>query len=385
MSSFGEKGTETVSENKRIRLVDLEGQYKKIKAEIDAAVLNVLSSTQFIMGKEVGEFERAAAAYIGAKYAIGCASGTEALQITMMALGIGRGDEVVTSPFTFVATAETIVLLGATPVYVDIDPRTYNVDPSKLEQAITTKTKAIIPVHLYGQPADMDPMDETARKHGLKVIEDAAQAFGAEYKGRRAGTLGDVACFSFFPSKNLGAFGDAGMVMTNDAGLAERVRMISLHGSRKKYQHEILGVNSRLDTIQAVVLKVKLPHLEEYNKARQMAAARYSALLAGTPVTTPYAAPGGEHIYHQYTLRVPKRDALAAFLKTREIPHAIYYPVPLHLQKAFSMSVGKNGDFPQTERAAMEVLSLPMHTELTEGEQEFITGAIREFYAAGNA
>jgi dTDP-4-amino-4,6-dideoxygalactose transaminase len=373
-----------LNEQRSIRLVDLLGQYQKIKPEIDAAVMQVLGSTQFIMGKEVGEFESAVAGYLGVKYAIGCASGTDALLIALMALGIGRGDEVITSPFTFVATAETVVLLGATPVYVDIDAKTYNIDPSKIEQAITSRTKAIIPVHLYGQSADMDPIMELAQKHGLKVIEDAAQAFGAEYKGKKVGSLGDVACISFFPSKNLGACGDAGMITTNDEQLAKRIRMISLHGSQKKYQHEILGLNSRLDTLQAAILRVKLKYLDGWNQRRQSFAAMYSEQLDGAGVVTPYVMPGCKHIYHQYSIRLPKasgktRDALITFLNSKEIPTAIHYPIPLHLQNAFAFLGKKLGDYPVSEATAREILSLPMHTELDREQIGYITTEIKAF------
>jgi dTDP-4-amino-4,6-dideoxygalactose transaminase len=375
-----------LDERRNIRLVDLLGQYQKNKPEIDEAVMHVLSSTQFIMGKEVGEFESAAAGYLGTKHAVGCASGTDALQISMMALGIGRGDEVITSPFTFVATVETVVLLGATPVYVDIDPKTYNIDPSKIERAISPRTKAIIPVHLYGQSADMDPITDVAQKHGLKVIEDAAQAFGAEYKGRRVGSLGDAACISFFPTKNLGAFGDAGMITTNDEQLAERIRMISLHGSRKKYQHEVLGVNSRLDTLQAAILRVKLKRLDGWNRLRQQFAGMYSVQLESSGVITPYVMPCCTHIYHQYSIRVPKssgktRDALVADLNSRGIPTAVHYPIPLHLQRAFAHLGKKVGDYPVSEAVASEILSLPMHTELDEVQIDYITGEIKSFLA----
>jgi dTDP-4-amino-4,6-dideoxygalactose transaminase len=375
----------SLSDGKRsIKLVDLFGQYQRIRPEIDEAVTSVLASTQFILGKEVGEFEAAAANYLGTKYAIGCASGTDALQIAMMALGIGEGDDVITSPFTFVATAETIVLLGGTPVYVDIDPMTYNIDSSKIERAITGRTKAIIPVHLYGQPAHMDSIMEIARKRGLRVIEDAAQAFGAEYKGRKVGNFGDIGCFSFFPSKNLGAFGDAGMVTTNDEQLAERMRMISLHGSRKKYQHEILGINSRLDTLQAAILKVKIKYVDAWNRSRQDFAARYSQKLKDSGVITPYVMPGCTHIYHQYSIRLPRgsgktRDALVAYLKSRGIPTAVHYPISLHLQKAFAYLGKAEGEYPFSETVASEILSLPMHTELDEEQIEYIVREIREF------
>lgn len=365
----------------KLQMVDVVGQYRTIKQDVDRAINAVLESGMFIQGKEVGELECAIAGYLGVKSALGCASGTDALQIAMMALGIGPGDEVITTPFTFVATAETIAILGARPVYVDIDPRTFNIDPSRIESAITPRTKAIIPVHLYGQPADMDPLCDLARRHAIPVIEDAAQAMGASYHGRKVCALGTIGCISFFPSKNLGCFGDGGMVVTNDPALAESMRVIASHGSRVRYYHEVLGLNSRLDTLQAAILSAKLPHLEEYNTARRKAAARYNELLSGLPVTVPYVAPGVDHIFHQYTLRVPRRDALSTFFREKGIPHGIYYPVPLHLQKAFAMSGGKQGDFPATERAAEEVISLPMHTELTDEHLEFITGVMRTFYS----
>jgi len=364
----------------KIQMVDVVGQYLKIKPDIDNAIHRVLDSGQFIQGKEVGEFECQVAEYLGIRFAVGCASGTDALQIAMMALGIGQGDEVITTPFTFVATAETIAILGARPVYVDIDPSTYNIDPALIEKAITPRTKAIIPVHLYGQPSDMDPIMEIARRRGLKVIEDAAQAMGASYKAKKVCTFGDIGCISFFPSKNLGCFGDGGMMVTQDEALWKQLKMIASHGSKERYYHETLGVNSRLDTIQAAILMVKLRHLEEYNSHRQTAASRYDALLKGTPVVTPHIDPKCQHIFHQYTVRAPHRDALAAWLKEKGVPHAVYYPVPLHLQKAYAASGNRKGDFPVTEKAAEEVLSLPMHTELTEEQQSHITGVIQEFY-----
>lgn len=364
-----------------LHMVDVVGQYSRIRSEVDAAIQKVLASGQFILGKEVGEFECKIAGYLGVSYAVGCASGTDALQIALMALGIGPGDEVITTPFTFVATTETIVLLGAKPVYVDIDPRTYNIDPSKIEQAVTRRTKAIIPVHLFGQAASMDPILEVALRHGLKVIEDAAQSLGASYKKRKVCTFGDTACISFFPSKNLGAFGDAGMVVTNDRALAEKMKMITVHGSKERYHHDILGVNSRLDTLQAVVLEVKLKYLDEWNARRKSFAARYTQLLAGLPIVTPYTDPECDHIFHQYTIRAPRRDALAALLGARKIPHGIHYPIPLHLQRAFVSSGTKIGDFPETERAAGEVISLPMHTELTEEQLQYITASVRAFYS----
>lgn len=365
-----------------LHMVDVVGQYRKIKTELDAAVHKVLDSGQFILGKEVGEFECQIAGYLGVKYAIGCASGTDALQVAMMALGIGPGDEVITTPFTFVATTETILLLGAKPVYVDIDARTFNIDPTRIEPAITERTRAIIPVHLYGQAANMDPIMAVARKHNLRVIEDAAQALGAAYKEKKVCTFGDIGCISFFPSKNLGAFGDAGMVVTNDQQLAERMKMITVHGSKTRYYHDMLGLNSRLDTLQAAILSVKLKYLDEWNETRRKAARRYDELLQDTPVTVPYVAAHCTHIFHQYTLRAPKRNALADHLKAKAIPHAIYYPVPLHMQKAFAVAGKRKGDYPIAEQAAEEVISLPMHTELTEEQLVYIVDAIREFYRA---
>jgi dTDP-4-amino-4,6-dideoxygalactose transaminase len=365
----------------KMQMVDVVGQYAKIKTEVDEAIHRVLASGQFIMGKDVADLENEIAAYLGVKHGVACASGTDALQIAMMAMDIGPGDEVITTPFTFVATAETIGILGARPVYVDIDPKTYNIDPALIEAAITPRTKAIIPVHLYGQPANMDAIMRIARARGLKVIEDSAQGLGATYRGTKVCAIGDCGCISFFPSKNLGAFGDGGMIVTNDAALADRLRMIAAHGSRVRYYHEVLGVNSRLDTIQAAILRVKARYLDAWNAERRRAAARYTELLAGTPAVTPFIDPAGEHIFHQYTLRVPERDGLDERLKEKGIPHAIYYPVPLHLQKAFAMSGYHAGDFPVTEQACREVVSLPMHTELTDEQQQFVCTTIREYYA----
>ncbi len=359
-----------------IQMVDVVGQYKKIKGEIDAAIQRVVESGQYILGPDVREFEQEAATYLGVRHAIGCASGTDALQVAMMALEIKPDDEIITTPFTFVATTETIALLGAKPVYVDIDPLTFNIDPALIERAITRKTKAIIPVHLYGQPADMDPIIDVAGSHGLSVIEDTAQAMGADYKGKKAGGIGLMGSISFFPSKNLGAFGDAGMVVTNDGAIAEKLRMIIVHGSKVRYKHEILGVNSRLDSIQAAVLRVKLRYLDQWRDARRAAARRYDALFKGTGITTPAEAPFGTHIYHQYTVRLRNRDTVAAKLTEQRIPYGIYYPIPLHLQVAFRQSGMGEGAFPVTEQACREVLSLPMHTELTEDQQSYVASAV---------
>ncbi|MFQ5798067.1 MAG: DegT/DnrJ/EryC1/StrS family aminotransferase [Bacteroidota bacterium] len=363
----------------KIQMVDLITQYERIKPEIDAAIQRVIDSGQFIMGKEVYEFEKALARYLKTRYAIGCASGTDALQIALMALGVDPGDEVITTPFTFVATVETIVLLGAKAVFVDVEEDTLNIDPSKIEQALTKKTKVIIPVHLYGQPAEMDSIMEISRKHGLRIVEDAGQAIGAEYRGRRVGGIGDIGCISFFPSKNLGAFGDAGMMVTNNSELADRLRLISLHGAKMKYSHDVVGLNSRLDTIQAAILNTKLKYVEEWHEVRRRTAAKYDELLKDSGASLPHVRPHNRHIFHQYTIRVKNRDGLSKSLKSKEIPHAIYYPVPLHLQPAYKRFGYREGDFPISERLAKEVLSLPMHTELTIAQLEYIATAVREF------
>jgi len=362
-----------------IHMVDVVGQYKKIKPEIDDVVQRVLNSGQYILGKEVTEFENEIANYLGVKYGIGCASGTDALQVAMMALGIGPGDEVVTTPFTFVATTETIVLLGAKPVYVDIDPKTFNIDPALVEAAITSRTKAIIPVHLYGQSCDMDPLMAVANMHKIPVIEDMCQAIGADYKGKKLGGIGAMGAISFFPSKNLGAFGDAGMVVTNDQALAEKLRMIVVHGSRVRYKHEVIGVNSRLDALQAAMLRVKLRYLDEWIAARQTAARWYDKGFAGTGVTTPFIASYGTHVFHQYTIRIKaKRDKAAELLAAQKIPHAIYYPIPLHKQEAYLPMTDASHAMPVTDAATAEVLSLPMHTELDEQQIAHIVNAVRE-------
>jgi dTDP-4-amino-4,6-dideoxygalactose transaminase len=363
---------------KPIQMVDVVGQYKKIKKDIDETALRVIESGQYILGKEVSEFENEIARYIGVKYAVGCASGTDALMIAMMALGIGRGDEVVTTPFTFAATTETIVLLGAKPIYVDIDPATYNLDPSKVEAAITKNTKAIIPVHLYGQSADMDPLMQAANNHGIPVIEDMCQAIGADYRGKKLGGIGTMGCISFFPSKNLGAFGDAGMVVTNDVKLSEKLHMIVVHGSRERYKHEIIGVNSRLDALQAALLRVKLKYLDQWINARRTAASEYNLFFKDSGIDVPFEASYGKHVFHQYTIRLKNRDQVAQALIKKNIPFGIYYPIPLHLQEAYSAAGKPKGTFPVTEKASDEVLSLPMHTELDEEQQKYIAQSIKE-------
>lgn len=362
----------------KIQMVNLKKQYDQIKEEIDAAVAEVIESTQFIMGKKVSEFEGRCAEYLNSKHAIACANGTEALQIAMMALGVKPGDEVITSPFTFVATAETIALIGATPVYVDIDERTYNIDPSKIEAAITPKTKGIIPVHLYGQAANMEPILEIAAKHNLWVLEDTAQAFGTQYKGRKAGSMAVAGSTSFFPSKNLGAYGDAGMIFSQDDELAGKIRMIANHGSKERYVHEILGLNSRMDTLQAAILNVKLNYIDQWNEARAKNAAIYSEKLKDTDVVLPYKADFSNHIYHQFSIRVKDRAGLQAHLTSKEIPSAVHYPIPLHKQPAFA-HYAPEANLPIAEKVASEIISLPMYPELTVEEIEYISSAITEF------
>jgi dTDP-4-amino-4,6-dideoxygalactose transaminase len=363
---------------KPIQMVDVVGQYNKIKSEIDAAALRVIESGQYILGSDVAQFENEIAAYLGARYAVGCASGTDALLVALMALGIGRGDEVITTSFTFVATVEMLALLGAKPVYVDIDEKTFTMEPNKIEKAITSKTKAILPVHLYGQSVDMDPLLEIARQHNLFVIEDMCQAIGAEYKGKKVGTLGTIGCISFFPSKNLGGFGDSGMVVTNDPALAETMRMIITHGSKERYKHEIIGLNSRLDTLQAAMLRVKLRYLDKWISARREFAKKYNNLFTNASLQLPFVAPYGKHVYHQYTLRLKNRDHVAEHLRKKNIPHAIYYPIPLHLQNAYRTKEFSEGSLPVTENIAKEVLSLPMHTELDDEQQEYIAKSVIE-------
>ncbi len=367
-------------------MVDLRGQYLAIKEEIDDAIAEVLGSTRFIKGPVVGKLEYELAGYLDGAYALGVGNGTDALQVAFMALGIGPGDEVITPAFTFIATAEAAALLGATPVFVDIDPQTFNIDPDRIEELITPRTKAIVPVHLFGQSADLDPILEVAQRHGLPVIEDNAQAIGATYKGRKIGYLGAIGTLSFFPAKNLGAYGDGGAVLTNDEGLYEHMKMITNHGGRHKYYNEIVGVNSRLDALQAAILRVKLRHLDAFIETRRQAADHYDALFAESDyITTPPRAPYARHTFHQYTLRIAPeapggRDALRDHLKDKDIPHGVYYPVPLHKLPVFAEpGAMRQGDLSETERAAAEVISLPMHTELTAAQQDYIAGAVLEF------
>ncbi|MGZ3865527.1 MAG: DegT/DnrJ/EryC1/StrS family aminotransferase [Bacteroidia bacterium] len=368
-------------------MVDLKGQYQKIKAEVDKGIQEVIDGTAFINGPAVKDFQADLEKYLGVKHVIPCANGTDALQIAMMALGLKPGDEVITASFTYVATAEVIGLLGLTPVLVDVYPDTFCIDVAAIEKAITPKTKAIVPVHLYGQCADMEAIMALAKKHNLAVIEDVAQAIGADYTfangtKAKAGTIGTIGCTSFFPSKNLGCYGDGGAIYTNDEELAKKCKMIAHHGQSVQYVHDVLGVNSRLDTIQAAVLKVKLKHLDEYAAARNKAAAYYDKAFANhTKIKTPFRSKNSTHVFHQYTLQFNgvDRNKLREFLASREIPSMIYYPIALHMQKAYRSDRYKEGAFPVTEKLCGCVLSLPMHTELEEETLKFITDSVLEF------
>ncbi len=361
----------------KVPMLDLKAQFATIREEVMRAVEAVFESQYFILGPQVAAFEEEIARYVGARHAIGCASGTDALLLSLMALDVGPGDEVITTPFTFFATAGSIARLGARPVFVDIEEDTFNIDPEKIPPAITEKTKAIIPVHLFGQCADMDRINEAAGD--IPVIEDAAQALSAEYKGKRAGVLGTMGCYSFFPSKNLGGAGDGGMITTDDDELAERLGMLRLHGAHQKYYHDLVGINSRLDALQAAVLRVKLPHLDAWSDARARNAARYDELLADANVVTPTARDFARHVYNQYTIRVARRDELMTHLKEREIGCAIYYPVPLHLQRCFAHLGYTEGDLPVSEKAAREVISIPVYPELTDEMLAYVAESIREF------
>lgn len=365
-----------------IPLLDLKSQFRSIEAEIRTAIDGVLDSQHFIMGPEVEALEREVAAYSQCRFGIGVSSGTDALLIALMALNIGPGDEVITTPYTFFATAGAIARLGATPVFVDIDPATYTIDHDRIEPAITPRTKAIIPVHLYGQCAAMDPIMTVANRHGLAVIEDAAQAIGAEDHGRRAGSIGTIGCFSFFPSKNLGAFGDGGMVVTNDDALAERLRVLRVHGAKPKYFHQVIGGNFRLDAIQAAVVRVKLRHLDAWTEARQRNAARYDLVLGAARLpperlTLPVVRQG-RHIFNQYVIRTPARDAVMAALKAHAIGTEIYYPQPLHRQECFSGLGYGEGSMPRSEAAARETLALPIYPELTEAQISLVAATVLE-------
>ena len=395
----------------KIPLVDLKSQYESIKKEIQGAINRVLNNTAFILGEEVTKFEEEFAKFCGAKYGIGTSSGTSALHLALLSLGIGEGDEVITTPYTFTATVETIIHCGAKPVFIDINPRNYNIDPEKIEDYLRLRTpsprsarflrnaelrtqpKAIIPVHLYGQPVDLDPILKLANKYNLKVIEDAAQAHGAEYngalrlprfclatdKGRRVGGMGDVGCFSFYPGKNLGAYGDGGMVVTNDEKIANKIRCLRDHGRREKYEHLMVGYNYRLDALQAAILRVKLRYLDEWNEKRRKNASIYNGLLKDLNIITPYKEEYAKHVYHLYVIRIKRRYEVYKFLQEKGIACGIHYPLPLHLQKAYHSLGYKKGDFPVAEECAQEVISLPIYPELKRKEIEYIVKILGEF------
>jgi dTDP-4-amino-4,6-dideoxygalactose transaminase len=374
-----------------VPLLDLKPQFAEIRDEVLAAVARVFESQHFILGPEGAALERELAAYVGVAHGVGCASGSDALLLAFMALDVKPGDEVVTTPYTFFATAGSIVRLGAKPVFVDVDPETYNVDAGAVEAKVTWRTKAICPVHLYGQTADMAAVREAADLHGVPIVEDAAQAIGAEYEGRRAGALGHMACFSFYPTKNLGGAGDGGMVTTDDPELAEKLRILRDHGQRPKYVYRTVGVNSRLDELQAAVLRVKLARLEAWHARRAEVAARYAALFDGAGLSgrvgLPAVAPGRRHVYNQFVVRVAggRRDALREHLRERGVGTEVYYPVPLHLQECFRSLGHEEGDFPESERAARETLALPAFPELTAAQQEAVVGRIAEFFERDQA
>jgi dTDP-4-amino-4,6-dideoxygalactose transaminase len=360
----------------KVPLLDLKAQYAPLREQIRKVMDEVCDSQVFILGPQVDAFEKEVAAYTGARHAIACASGTDAILLALMALGVGPGDEVITTPFTFFATAGCISRVGARPVFVDIEPDTFNIASAAIASAITRRTKAILPVHLFGQCADMNPI--LAAADGIPVIEDAAQSLSAAYWGKKAGILGTMACFSFFPSKNLGAFGDGGLLTTNDDRLADSLRCLRVHGARERYYHDVVGLNSRLDALQAAILRVKLPRLDAWSDARGANARRYDSLFAGSRVVTPAARTYARHVYNQYTIRVPEREAVMAHLKAAEIGNAIYYPVPLHLQKCFAELGCREGDLPVSEQAAREVLSIPIYPELTDEMAAFVAAKVRE-------
>lgn len=371
----------TPEQTTTVKLLDLVPQYESIRGEIREAIEEVVSSQQFILGPKVELLERQVAAYCGAAHGVGVASGSDALLLALMALGVGPGDEVVTTAYTFFSTVSSITRLGAVPVFADIDPATYNVDPAAVARRVTPRTKAILVVHLFGRMADMDPIMDCARAAGgVPVVEDACQSIGASCRGRPAGSIGAAGCLSFFPSKNLGGFGDGGMIVTNDDALADRARLLRVHGGRERYYHDVVGINSRLDALQAAVLIVKMRHLERWHEGRMRNAARYDELLAGAPgIETPRVDPRDRSVYNQYVIRSPRRDALMAHLRERGIGCEVYYPVPLHLQKCFAFLGGRPGDLPESERAARESLALPVYAELAPAQLERVAAAVRAF------
>jgi dTDP-4-amino-4,6-dideoxygalactose transaminase len=376
-------------DNNPIPMLDLKAQYLTLKPELDAAVLRVIESTQFINGPDVEAMEQEIAQYCRANYCIGVSSGSDALLVSLMALDIGHGDEVITTPFTFFATAGAIVRMGAKPVFVDIDPVTFNIDPKAIAAKVTRRTRAIMPVHLFGQCAEMDPILDVANKHKLAVIEDAAQAIGSEYKGRRAGSMGTVGCYSFFPSKNLGCFGDGGAVVTQDRALADKIRLLRGHGSHPKYYHKVVGGNFRLDSIHAAVLRVKLKHLDSWSQARQQGAAYYTNALVKYGLQGIIEAPKivqSRHIFNQFVVRCEDREGVREHLKKDKITTEVYYPQPMHLQECFANLGNKKGEYPESERAALTTLALPMYPELPNAQRDRVVRSIAAFYeAAGNA
>ncbi len=370
-----------------IQMVDLKRQYQKIKPAIDSSVMNVIESTAFINGKPVADFTASLAQYLGVKHVIPCANGTDALQIAMMALGLEPGDEIITPSFTYIATVEVVALLRLKPVFVEVDPKTFCIDPAVIEAAITPKTKAIVPVHLYGHSADMESIMAIAKKHNLFVIEDNAQAIGADYTfsdgtKKKTGSIGTIGATSFFPSKNLGCYGDGGAIFTNDDALADQMKMVANHGQKVRYYHEVVGCNSRLDTLQAAILNIKLPLLDEYIEARNKAAAFYNQAFANHPkITTPFVSPYSNHVFHQYTLKLEgvDRDAMNAYLAEHNVPSMIYYPVPAHRQNMFAAMGGGNYQLPVTDWLTERVISLPMHTELDQDQLDHIVSKVLAF------
>lgn len=370
----------------KVPLLDLVQQHKKLRPELDTALARVLDTNAFILGEEVAKLEREIADYCNVRHAIGCASGSDAILLALMTLGVGRGDEVITTPYSFFATVSSITRLGAVPVFVDIEADTYNVDPSQIDSKVTSKTKAIEPVHLYGQCADMSSINEIASSSRIAVVEDAAQAIGAENQGRRAGSISDVGCISFYPSKNLGGLGDGGMMTTNEDEVAQKLKALRVHGSEEKYYHKWVGLNSRLDGFQGATLRVKLPHLETWTEARRANATRYRELFTDAglteQVTLPTERANNRHIYNQYVIRVPdgRRDELRSCLASQDIGTDVYYPVPLHLQECFRYLGYREGDLPESERAAQETLALPIYPELAPEQQEYVVDCIADFF-----
>lgn len=363
-----------------VPFLDISAQYGELQPELEDALLSVARSGKYILGEEVSALEERLARYVDVPYAVGCASGTDALILALRALDVGPGDEVITTPYSFFSSTSSISLVGATPVFVDIDPRTYNINAGEVEKKLTVRTRAIIPVHLYGQPAEMEPLCALSKDWGVKIIEDACQAIGAEYKGKRAGSVGDIGCISFYPTKNLSGMGDGGMLFTRDPGLAERLRVLREHGARQKYLHKWIGYNSRLDEIQAAVLLVKQKHLEKWIEKRRAGSRRYKEIFIGSDLVTPYELPYVRHVFNQYVMRVPQRDKLIDFLKERRIGCAVYYPLPLHMQECFSGLGYKKGDFPEAEKASRETIALPIYPELTPQQIQEVGKTVLSFY-----